>query len=184
MLYKNSTSEDTPLIQTSSSSEGCTSRLSLTPLEIAVSQWKNAWYTKFDWIEFDSTTGRVFCKVCRQKGGTSTFATVDSINIRISAFQDHGKSAEHGRLTWAMQKGERTMEKGIVEANQARDGAMHSLFQAAYYVGKEVITFHKFSGLCVLLVKVKANMTEKLYHDEKSCGEILFCISSMVQKKY
>jgi hypothetical protein len=82
-----------------------------------------------------------------------------------------------------MQKGERTMEKCIVGANRACDGAMYSLFQAAYYVGKEVIPFHKFSGLCVLLVKVKANMTEKLYHDEKSCSEILFCISSVVQKK-
>jgi hypothetical protein len=75
------------------------------------------------------------------------------------------------------------MEKGIVEVNRACDGAMHSLFQAAYYVGKEVILFHKFPGLCTLLVKVKANMTEKLYHDEKSCSEILFCISSVVQKK-
>jgi hypothetical protein len=70
-----------------------------------------------------------------------------SINIRISTFQDYGKSAEHGRLTWAMQKCERTMEKNIVEANRTCEGAMHSLFQAAYYVGKEVISFHKFPGL-------------------------------------
>ena len=128
--------------------------------------------------------GRDFCKICRQKGGRSAFATVGSINIRISAFQDHGNSAEHGRLTWAMQKCERTMEKGIVEVNRACDGTMHSLFQSAYYARKEVIPFHKFPGLCALFVKVKANMTEKLYHDEKSCGEILFCISSVVQKKY
>ena len=60
---------------------------------------------------------------------------------------------------------------------------MHSLFQAAYYIGKEVIPFHKFLDLCALFVRVKANMTKKLYHDEKSCGEILFCISSVVQKK-
>ena len=183
MLFKNSASDDTPLTQTSSSSEGCTFRPGLTPLEIAVSQWKNVWYTQFDWIDFDAQMGRVFCKVCRQKGGRSTFATVGSIKIRISAFQDDGKSAEHERLTWAMQKCERTMEKGIVEANRACDGAMHSLFQAAYYVGKEVIQFHRFPGLCALLVKVKANMMEKLYHDEKSCGEILFYISFVVQKK-
>ena len=107
-----------------------------------------------------------------------------NINIRISAFLNHGKSAEHGRLTWALQKCERTMEKCIIEANRACDGAMHSLFQAIYYVGKEVIPFHKFSGLCALLVKVKANMTEKLYYDEKNYGEILFCISFVVQKKY
>jgi hypothetical protein len=72
--------------------------------------------------------GRVFCKVYRHKGRRSAFATVGSINIRISAFQDHGKSAEHGRLTWAVQKCKRTMEKGIVEANHVCDGAMHSLF--------------------------------------------------------
>jgi hypothetical protein len=48
MLFKNSMSDDTPLIQTSSSSEGCTSRPGLTSLEIAVNQWKDAWYTKFD----------------------------------------------------------------------------------------------------------------------------------------
>jgi hypothetical protein len=108
----------------------------LNPLEIVVSQWKDAWYTKFDWIDFDSQTCRIFCKVCRQKGGRSAFVTVGSINIRISAFQDHGKNAEDGRLTWAMQKSERTMEKCIVEVNRACDGAMHSLFQAAYYIGK------------------------------------------------
>ena len=65
MLFKNSTSNDTPFTQTSSSSKGCTSRSGLTPLEIVVNQWKDAWYTKFDCIDFDSQTGRVFCKVCR-----------------------------------------------------------------------------------------------------------------------
>jgi hypothetical protein len=79
-------------------------------------------------------------------------------------------------------KKKQTMEKCIVEANRACDGAIHSLFQLAYYVGKEVIPFHKFPGLCSLLVKIKANMTEKLYHDGKSCGKILFCISFVFQK--
>lgn len=37
MLYKNSQSDDTPLIQTSSSFEGVTSHPGLTPLEIVVS---------------------------------------------------------------------------------------------------------------------------------------------------
>ena len=104
LCCKNSQSDDSTFIQTSSSSEGCTSRPGLTPLEIVVSMWKNAWYSKCDWIEFDYVTGRVFYKVYRQKGGRSTFVTVGNINIRISAFQDHGKSIEHEHLTWAMQK--------------------------------------------------------------------------------
>ena len=149
-----------------------------------MSQWKDAWYTKFDWIEFYSEAGRIFCKVCRQKWGRSTFATMGSINIRISTFQDHGKNTKHGRLTWAMQKEERTMEKGIGEANRTCDGAIHSLFQVAYYVEKEVISFYKFPGLCALLVKVKANMTDKLYYDVKSCGEIFFAFHPWFKQKY
>ena len=42
MLYKNSQSDDTPLIQTSSCSKGVTSHAGLTSQEIVVSQWKDA----------------------------------------------------------------------------------------------------------------------------------------------
>jgi hypothetical protein len=42
MLLKNSASDDTPHPQISSSSKGCTSRPGLNPLEIVVSQWKDA----------------------------------------------------------------------------------------------------------------------------------------------
>lgn len=58
MLYKNSQSDDTPLIQTSSSSKGVTSHAGLTSQEIVVSQWKDAWHKKIDWIEFDTLTGK------------------------------------------------------------------------------------------------------------------------------
>ena len=60
MLYKNLQSDDSTFIQILSSSEGCTSRPVLTSLEIAMSMWKDAWYSKFDWIEFESIMGRVF----------------------------------------------------------------------------------------------------------------------------
>ena len=109
--------------------------------------------------------GRIFYKICRKKDRL-TFVTVGNINIWISIFQDHGKSAKHGRLTWAIHKGERTMKRGIVEANLACNEAMYFLFQTTYYIRIEVIPFHKFPNLCSLLVKVKANMMEKLYHDE------------------
>ena len=60
MLYKNSQSDDSTFNQTSLSSEGCTSRSGMTSLEITVSIWKDVWYSKFDWIEFDCATGRIF----------------------------------------------------------------------------------------------------------------------------
>jgi len=45
-----------------------------------------------------------------------------------------------------MQKGEQTMEKMMAHANHAWDEAMHSLFQALYFIGKETIPFSKFRG--------------------------------------
>ena len=38
--------------------------------------------------------------------------------------------------------------------------------------------------MCELLLSIHANITTKLYHDEKACAEMLFCISRIVQKKF
>jgi hypothetical protein len=32
-------------------------------------EWKDAWYELFDWVEFNSELGRIFCKVCKERGG-------------------------------------------------------------------------------------------------------------------
>lgn len=71
----------------------------------------------------------------------------------------------------------------IGEDNCICDEVTHYLFQATYYMRKELICFLKFSGLCSLLIKVKANMTEKLYHDDFFYNEIISYISSVVQEK-
>ena len=68
-------------------------------IEAAKQSWKDAWYTLFDCIKFDDSIGKVFCKTCQSKGGRSVFANAGSINIKISAFQDHVRSQEHKRLT-------------------------------------------------------------------------------------
>lgn len=60
MLYKIVQSDDTTFVQKPSLSEGWISHPDLTPIEIIVSQWKDAWYTKFDWIEFHYVTSRIF----------------------------------------------------------------------------------------------------------------------------
>ena len=67
--------------------------------------------------------------------------------------------------------------------NRRCDKAIHFLFQAIYYIGKEIIPAKRYLGSGSLFVKVKTNMTKTFYHDEKSCGKILFCILSVVQKK-
>ena len=111
------------------------------------------------------------------------FANASSINVKVSAFQDHGKFKEHKHYVRVDQKGKRTMEKMVAASNKVCDDVVLSLFKAAFFLGKETIGYCKFPALCGLLLFVHANITTKLYHDEKAFAEMLFCISKVVQKK-
>ena len=137
----------------------------------------------FDWIDFNYDEGRVFCKICKQHGGRNVFANVGSVNVKVSTFQDHGKFEEHKHHVWVDQKDKRTMEKMVAATNKVCDDVVLSLFKAAYFLGKETIGYCKFPTLCELLLSIHANITTKLYHDEKACAQMLFCFSRVVQKK-
>ena len=75
------------------------------------------------------------------------------------------------------------MEKMVAASNKVCDDVVLSLFKAAYFLDKETIEYCKFPTLCELLLSVHANITTKLYHDEKAYAGMLFSISRVVQKK-
>ena len=75
------------------------------------------------------------------------------------------------------------MEKMVVASNKVCDDAILSLFKVAYFLAKETIGYCKFPTLCELLLSVHANITTKLFHDEKPCAVMLFYISRVEQKK-
>ena len=166
-----------------SSTNTSNAKKELTQVEAARLAWKDAWYSQFHWIEFNSDLGRVYCKVCRDKQARNVFARAGSINIKVSAFQDHNMSVEHKKLEWAANQGEKAMRKIVEKTITACDDALITLFRSAYFLAKETMPLTKFPSLCKLLLKSKSNITESLYHDEKSCAEMVFCISNVIQKK-
>jgi hypothetical protein len=87
------------------------------------------------------------------------------------------------RLSWAMQFGEKLIHKALAATNKTCDEVLLTIFRVAYYIGKNTIPFNKFTPLCNLLVLVKACITKKLYYDEKSCADMVFCISKVVKTK-
>lgn len=121
--------------------------------------WRDVWFIQFEWIEFNSSTRRVFYKICREKGGKKTFATEGFESIKVSAFQDHACSQEHMRLSWVVHKGMKTMENAIALTNKSYDEAILSLFKATNYIGKETIPFSKFLAFYHVLVSLKAYIT-------------------------
>ena len=46
-------------------------------------------------IFFCVKVGKVFCKVCREKGGRSAYAKNGTKNLKVNSFQDHAQSGEH-----------------------------------------------------------------------------------------
>lgn len=107
-------------------------------IEIVASQWKEQWEIQFPWIYFCAKVGKVFCKVCREKGGRSAYAKDGAKNLKVSAFQDHARFGEHRRLAWALQSGEKVMEKAILQGQKACDEVVASLFRAAYFWGSNL----------------------------------------------
>ena len=113
-----------------SKSKNCSNKNDKTRLKIARENWKDSWYALFDWIHFNYDEGRVFCKVCKEYGGKNVFANAGSVNVKVSAFQDHGKFEEQKHYVWVDQKDKRTMEKMVAATNKVCDDAVLSLFKA------------------------------------------------------
>ena len=56
------------------------------------------------------------------------------------------------------------------------------MFRDAYIIGKKSLPYTKFSSLCLLFASVKAHITVSLYHDEKSCADLIACMSNVINK--
>jgi hypothetical protein len=75
--------------------------------------WKEQWVLQFKWIDYSASEGKIFCKICREKGGHSVYAKDGSKKFKVSVFTYHSRSNEHQRLAWACTSGEKTMKKTI-----------------------------------------------------------------------
>ena len=76
------------------------------------------------------------------------------------------------------------MKKMMHEVTKSCNEALLTLFRATYYLNRKSMFFSKYPVLYDLLLTCKSPITNGLYHDEKSCAKMIFCISTLIQKKY
>lgn len=62
----------------------------------------------------------MFCKVCKKRGGHYVYVKEGSKNLEVSAFQKN---------CWALQSGDRVLEKVIKQGLCACDESLASLFR-------------------------------------------------------
>jgi hypothetical protein len=124
--------------------------------------------------------GEFSVKTCKEGGGKYVYVTDGSSNIKISGLQNHAKSIEHKKLTWAKFERKKIKKKQVTSNNRLCNETMMCLFRAAYFIGKEGLSFHKFSSLCALLLTCKIILPEIFYHDEKTCSEMVFTIFCII----
>ena len=160
-----------------------TKQIAPSQVELAQTLWKEQWATQFQWLDYSASEGKLFCKICREKGGRSVYTKDGSKIFKVGAFTDHYRSNKHQRLAWASTSGEKTMEKIISSGQRACDEALQILFKTTYFTGKQFLPYSKFPALCKLLMSVNAPITSRMYQDEKTCYDLIRCISIVIQKK-
>jgi hypothetical protein len=62
-------------------------------------------------VEISRKEIKMFCKICKERGGKYAFAIEGSENISISTLQHHAKSVEHKKLSWAKNGGRKLTKK-------------------------------------------------------------------------
>ena len=82
------------------------------------------------------------------------FARAGSVNIKVSAFQDHNMSIENKKLEWDANQGEKVMKKFIEKTIIACDDALITIFRSVYFLAKEIVLLTKFPSLCKLLLNL------------------------------
>ena len=97
-----------------------------------------------------------------------------------NTFTDHSRSNEHQWLAWASISGEKTMEKTIFAGQRTCDEALQTLFKTAYFTWKQSFMYSNFLALCKLLMSVNAPITASMYQDEKTCGDLILCIFTVI----
>ena len=143
------------------------------------------WKTKFDWIEYDETTG-MRCKVCIKYEKNGTFST-GCTNFKIEAIRKHDRSLGH-TTHMARYKAETakpgTSEavKCVIQLNKALFAKLSILFKNAHALAKNNRPYTDFEWLCQL-DEAKGVDIGTSYRTDKKAAEFIHAMAQDARNK-
>ena len=95
-----------------------------------------SWKSKFSWLRFNATTGKMFCLSCEKLSKDSAFSYVCS-NFQQAALVRHLKSDEHV-ISCQTQKQQRFMDTAIaVVKKQQHESLLEAQWRTVLYMASE-----------------------------------------------
>ena len=75
------------------------------------------------------------------------------------------------------------MEKTISSDERICNEALQIIFKVNYFRMKQFLQYSEFPTLYTLLMSMNAHIISNIYQDEKTCSDLIWCISVVIQKK-
>ncbi|CAG8631915.1 16913_t:CDS:2, partial [Cetraspora pellucida] len=136
---------------------------------------QQSWKDSYPWLEYDTSSNRMFCTLCHTCNKANAFATSGSTNLKLYVVKEHEQTKDHVD-SYKKDKILNIPSKHIV-----------SLMKIIYYIAKYDILLNKFQPLTYLGHAIEAShLISKdhliTYENNFSLRELLFSISVSVEQ--
>ena len=150
--------------------------------------FQSKWLTLYNWLEYDSVTKTMSCKLCK-KLGLFNAMTIGTTNFKTSTLSRHAASADH-KLALLAPKEQANMAKTAEKFTTDQEKAILVCTKVVYWLAKEGIALNKYGSLMELLKYLKTPHLEHLdvdkhtsYTSYNTANDLLKSISNVLDKE-
>ena len=108
-------------------------------------KFKEVWKTAHPWVEYNKKLQAIFCTVCMNANGKTSFAKGGSQNFRVCSLQDHEKSKEHKSAMCAKAE-KKNKDKCKEKMSNMYNSAMGARVQVVNWLVKEDLPLTKYES--------------------------------------
>ncbi|MCO5549887.1 hypothetical protein L7F22_003361 [Adiantum nelumboides] len=146
--------------------------------------WQDSWLSQFKWLVYDNQKVRLFCSFCFEyPHSKSAYSKQGSRNFKTSNLKSHARTQCHRDARNAKLWGKTALKEGMKKMYVSQEDALLNLFKAAYFIGKNNLSFAMFPSLLKLMKDTGVKSMTSLYNDDKSCAEIIHCIAKALMEE-